>query len=44
MEDPQHPPAFTPAEAAQRLPQDAWQRTVRADSHGTELVRYTLPS
>jgi hypothetical protein len=39
VEDPQHPPAFTPAEAAQRLPRDAWQRTVRADRHGTELVR-----
>jgi hypothetical protein len=41
-EDPQHPPACTPAEAAQRLPPDAWQRqrTVRCDSHGTELVRY----
>jgi SRSO17 transposase len=40
VEDPQHPPAFTPAEAAQRLPRDAWQRTVRFDSHGKELVRY----
>jgi hypothetical protein len=40
VEDPQHPPAFTPAEAAQRLPPDAWQRTVRFDSHGNELVRY----
>jgi DDE superfamily endonuclease len=40
VEDPQHPPAFTPAEAAQRLPRAAWQRTVRADSHGKELVRY----
>jgi SRSO17 transposase len=38
--DPKHPPAFTPAEAAQRLPHDAWQRTVRRDSHGKELVRY----
>jgi hypothetical protein len=40
VEDPAHPPAFTPAEAAQRLPTEAWQRTVRADSHGKELVRY----
>jgi SRSO17 transposase len=40
VEDPQHPPAFTPAEAAQRLPRRAWQRTVRLDSHGKELVRY----
>ncbi len=38
--DEQHPPAFTPAEAAQRLPAEAWQRTVRFDSHGKELVRY----
>lgn len=40
VEDPKHPPAFTPAEAAQRLPRRAWQRTVRLDSHGKELVRY----
>jgi hypothetical protein len=40
VEDPKHPPAFTPAEAAQRLPKRAWQRTVRLDSHGKELVRY----
>jgi SRSO17 transposase len=40
VEDPKHPPAFTPAEAAQRLPKRAWQRTVRWDSHGKELVRY----
>jgi SRSO17 transposase len=40
VEDPAHPPAFTPAEAAQRLPLDAWQRTVRFDSHGKELIRY----
>ena len=38
--DPTHPPAFTPAEAAARLPDEAWERTVRADSHGKELVRY----
>ena len=40
VQDPKHPPAFTPAEAAQRLPKQAWQRTVRWDSHGKELVRY----
>ena len=40
VQDPKHPPAFTPAEAAQRLPKRAWQRTVRLDSHGKELVRY----
>ncbi len=40
VEDPTHPPAFTPAEAAQRLPRDAWQRTTGYDSHGKELVRY----
>jgi SRSO17 transposase len=40
VEDPDHPPAFTPAEAAARLPLDAWQRTIRFDSHGKELVRY----
>jgi SRSO17 transposase len=38
--DPRHPPAFTPAEAAARLPQRRWQRTARLDSHGRELVRY----
>jgi SRSO17 transposase len=38
--DEAHPPAFTPAEAAQRLPAQAWQRTVHFDSHGKELVRY----
>ena len=40
VEDETHPPAFTPAEAAARLPLTAWQRTVRLDSHGQELVRY----
>jgi hypothetical protein len=40
VSDPKHPPAFTPAEAAQRLPKRAWQRTVRLDSHGKDLVRY----
>ncbi len=38
--DAAHPPAFTPAEAAPRLPLAAWQRTVHADSHGKPLVRY----
>jgi hypothetical protein len=40
VDDPDHPPAFTPAEAAARLPLEAWQRTVRFDSHGKELVRF----
>jgi len=40
VDDPAHPPAFTPAQAAQRLPRAAWQRTVRFDSHGKDLVRY----
>jgi DDE superfamily endonuclease len=40
VEDEQHPPAFTPAEAAQRVPIPDWHRTVRTDSHGKELVRY----
>jgi SRSO17 transposase len=40
VDDPTNPPAFTPAEAAARRPLDAWQRTVRFDSHGKELVRY----
>jgi hypothetical protein len=39
VDDPDHPPAFTPAEAAARFPLDAWQRTVRGDSHGQQLVR-----
>ena len=42
VEDAAHPPAFTPAEAAARLPFDAWERTVRFDSHGKELVRYLV--
>jgi SRSO17 transposase len=40
VEDEAHPPAFTPAEAAQRLPAEAWQRTVHYDTHGQALVRY----
>jgi SRSO17 transposase len=40
VDDPANLPAFTPAEAAQRLPLEAWVRTVRFDSHGKELVRY----
>jgi hypothetical protein len=38
VDDPTHPLAFTSAEAAQRLPRAAWQRTVGYDSHGKELV------
>lgn len=40
VEDETNPPAFTPHEAALRHPLAAWQRTVRLDSHGDELVRY----
>jgi SRSO17 transposase len=40
VEDEAHPPAFTPAEAAQRLPANAWQRTIHSDSHGKALIRY----
>jgi SRSO17 transposase len=40
VEDPRHPPAFTPAEAAARLPARAWEYTVRYDTHGAPLVRY----
>jgi hypothetical protein len=39
VQDAAHPPACTPAEAAQRLPPAAWQRTIHADSHGTPLIR-----
>jgi len=39
VDDPANPPAFTPADAAARLPLAAWERTVRCDSHGKELVR-----
>ena len=37
VEDAQHPPAFTPAEAAHRLPASAWQRapgSERLAAHG----------
>jgi hypothetical protein len=40
VDDPDHPPGFTTADAAQGLPLDAWQRTVRFDCHGRELARY----
>jgi SRSO17 transposase len=39
VEDPRHPPAFTPAEAAARLPAPAWERTGRYDRQGAPLVR-----
>src|SRR5258708_7278272 len=39
-QDEAHPPAFTPAEAPERLPLAAWHRTVHADSHGKPLIRY----
>jgi hypothetical protein len=38
VDDEANPPAFTPAEAARRVPREQWQRTVRTDSHGKELV------
>jgi hypothetical protein len=40
VEDEANPPAFTPAEAARRVAAPDWERTVRRDSHGKELVRY----
>jgi hypothetical protein len=40
VDDPAHPPAFTPAEAAARLPLNNWRRLVLIDSHGKPLVRY----
>lgn len=40
VEDEANPPAFTPAEAARRVPREQWRRTVRTDSHGKELVHY----
>ncbi|MDB5056574.1 MAG: Transposase-like protein [Chloroflexi bacterium] len=40
VEDAANPPAFTPREAALRHPLECWQRTVRKDSHGKEVVRY----
>jgi SRSO17 transposase len=40
VEDESNPPAFTPAEAAQRVPIGRWQRLVRKDSHGKEIVRF----
>jgi SRSO17 transposase len=38
--DAAHPPAFTPAEAAQRVPPEQWRRVDLVDSHGRPLVRY----
>jgi len=40
VDDPAHLPAFTPAEAAARLPLEDWQRLVLTDSHHRPLVRY----
>lgn len=40
IEDPADPPAFTPAQAAARLPLELWRRLELADSHGKPLVRY----
>ncbi|SQD96186.1 transposase [Parafrankia sp. Ea1.12] len=38
--DPTHPPAFTPTEAATRLPRANWRRLVLTDSHHRPLVRH----
>ena len=40
VEDPANPPAFTPAEAAARLPLEDWRRLVLTDSHNRPLVRH----
>ena len=40
VEDEANPPAFTPAEAAQRVPLERWQRLDLVDSHRRPLVRY----
>ena len=40
VEDEDHPPAFNPREAAERLPLEQWHRVVRQDSHGKELMHY----
>jgi hypothetical protein len=40
VDDPAHPPAFTPAQAAARLPLERWQRLELTDSHGRPLARY----
>ena len=40
VDDPAHPPAFTPAEAAARLPLKRWRRLVLTGSRGRPLVRY----
>jgi hypothetical protein len=40
VDDPAHPPAFTPAEAASRLPLERWRRLVLTGSHHRPLVRY----
>jgi hypothetical protein len=42
VEDPAHPPAFNPHEAAERVPLERWERVVRQDSHGKELVHYVV--
>ena len=42
VEDPANPPAFNPREAAERVPLEQWQRVVRQDSHGKELVHYVV--
>ena len=40
VQDEANPPAFTPAEAAHRVPLERWQRLDLVDSHRRPLVRY----
>jgi hypothetical protein len=42
VDDPEHPPAFNPREAAERVPVEQWQRVERIDSHGKSLVHYVV--
>jgi SRSO17 transposase len=44
VQDPRHPPAFTPAEAAHRLLKDQWQRTARLDSLRDWIEHYYKPA
>ncbi len=40
--DPEHLPAFSPAEAAQRVPAKAWQRMIRTFADGTQATWYVV--
>jgi DDE superfamily endonuclease/Transposase domain (DUF772) len=42
VEGPANPPAFNPREAAERVPLEQWQRVVRQDSHGKELIHHVV--